>query len=424
MSERYLFADKAKIHVRAGNGGNGAVSFRREKFVPRGGPDGGNGAPGGDVVLVADPLVHSLVDFLHRVHLTARNGGHGEGGNRTGRHGSSLEVKVPVGTVVREADSGRVLADLDEPGATFLAARGGKGGRGNAAFTTATHQAPRFAEKGDSGQERWLLLELKLLADVGLVGLPNAGKSTLLAALTAATPKIADYPFTTLLPNLGVARWNEQPPFVVADLPGLIAGAHLGAGRGIEFLRHIERTRVVAHVLDAAGEDPLAAFTMVNDEMAMYREDFRELPQLVVLNKLDLPAAQEAAPALHRELEARGYPVLQVSGLTGAGLPNLLELLSHRVQADRAARPRVRVLVEGEEPEPRLLVEKVGEHAYRVSGTGVERLIARTNLDSEQAVSRLQRSFERMEVVSRLRALGAREGDKVLIGTQEFDFIE
>ena len=424
MGEQSIFADKAKIRVKAGNGGNGAVSFRREKYVPRGGPDGGTGGHGGDVLFVADPRVATLADFIHQVHWTARNGGHGQGSNRTGKKGGSLTIRVPVGTVVYDAETGQAVADLDEAGKEFIAARGGKGGRGNAAFATSVQQAPRFAEKGDPGEERWLVLELKLLADVGLIGLPNAGKSTLLSALTAARPKIADYPFTTLHPNLGMAQWDDEPPFIIADLPGLIAGAHLGAGRGVEFLRHTERTRVVAHVLDAADADPLTAFAIVNEEMAAYQERLRNLPQVVVLNKMDLPAAAERAPALQRELESRGYPVFPVSALTGEGLPPLLETLSRRVQEDRATRPRVSVEVAAGWREEPLRVEKISEHTFRVRGTGVERMVARTDLESSEALARLQGSFTRMGVTGRLRALGAREGDRVLIGDREFDYLE
>jgi len=424
VSERTLFADKAKIQVKAGNGGNGAVSFRREKFVPRGGPDGGNGAPGGHVLLVADPHLSSLVDFLSHVHWLAGNGGHGGGANRTGKKGASLVIRVPVGTVVREAESGQALADLDEAQASFRAARGGKGGRGNASFATSVSQAPRFAEKGDPGEERWLVLELKLLADVGLIGPPNAGKSTLLAALTAAQPKIADYPFTTLDPNLGVARWDDQAPFVIADLPGLVEGAHLGAGRGIEFLRHVERTRMLAHVLDAAGEDPLAAFAVVNEELGRYQERLNQVPQLVVLNKLDLPQAREQEPALRQALEGRGYPAFAVSALTRAGLEPLLEALSAGVQQERAARPKVSTEIAPPQRVEPLRVQKVGEGTYRVFGRGVERLVGRTDLSSDQAIARLQRSFERMGVTGRLRQLGAQAGDKVLIGPHEFDYLE
>ncbi len=425
MSERgSIFADKARIHVTAGSGGNGAVSFRREKYVPHGGPDGGNGGPGGDVVFVADPRVHSLADFINQVHWRAKNGGHGSSKDKSGKKAPNLTVKVPVGTVVWDVESGDALADLDEPGATYTAARGGKGGRGNAAFATSVQQTPRFAEKGDAGEERWLLLELKLLADVGLIGLPNAGKSTLLAAMTAATPKIGDYPFTTLTPNLGVARWDDERPFVVADLPGLIEGASAGAGRGTEFLRHIERTRVVAHVIDAAQEDPLTAFDIVNRELVEYREAFAELPQVVVLNKLDLPAAVEQAPGLRAALVGRGYPVFATSGLTGEGIEPLLEELSRRVTADRATRPKVSIPVVTGRREEAMHVAKVDEHTFRVTGRGVERMVARTDLDSDQAVARIQGSFERMGVVGQLRALGAQPGDKVLIGPYEFDYTE
>ena len=319
------FVDQAKIHVQAGAGGHGCVSFRREKYVPRGGPDGGDGGDGGDVILVADPQLHTLYDFYHQVHFRAENGRPGMGKKMKGRDGEDLLLKVPVGTVVKDAETGEILGDLVEPGQTLVVARGGKGGRGNARFATPTRQAPKFAEPGKPGEERWLILELKLIADVGLVGLPNAGKSTLLSRISAARPKIADYPFTTLQPNLGIVSLSDHRRFVVADLPGLIEGAHRGVGLGLEFLRHVERTRVLLQVIDASGEDPLQDFEIVERELAHYHPELPRKPRAVALNKIDVVPDRKSLEKLKEELEPKGHPVYLISAATGEGLPELLE---------------------------------------------------------------------------------------------------
>ena len=282
-----LFYDEVKIHVEGGTGGDGCVSFRREKYVPLGGPNGGNGGPGGNVHLEADRHLNTLISFQGRRHFKAERGGHGQGKNRQGAKGKDITLPVPPGTVVRDAESGELLADLKRPGERALAARGGRGGLGNAAFTSPTNQAPRIADRGEEGQARLLLLELKLLADVGIVGCPNAGKSTLLAAVSAARPKIADYPFTTLVPNLGVVTVDDRD-FVMVDIPGLIEGAHAGAGLGPDFLRHIERTRVLIHLLDGASSDPLGDLDGINEELRLFNPRLATKPQLVVLSKMDL----------------------------------------------------------------------------------------------------------------------------------------
>ncbi len=319
------FVDQVKIHVKAGDGGHGCVSFRREKYVPRGGPDGGDGGRGGDVILVADPQLHTLYDFYHRVHFRAENGRPGMGKKMTGRDGEDLILRVPVGTVVRDAETGEVLGDLVRPGQRLIVARGGKGGRGNARFATPTNQAPRYAEPGRPGEERWLILELKLIADVGLVGLPNAGKSTLLSRISAARPKIADYPFTTLQPNLGVVALSDERTFVVADLPGLIEGAHRGVGLGLDFLRHVERTRVLLQVIDASSEDPLRDFEIIEKEMAHYQPELLKKPRAVALNKIDLIPDRNLLRPVKETLERKGHPVYLISAATGEGLRDLLE---------------------------------------------------------------------------------------------------
>ncbi len=334
-SARGMFVDRARIAVRAGHGGAGCVSFRREKYVPRGGPDGGDGGDGGDVWVEADRRLRTLMDFRYRREFRAGDGAPGEGGNRTGARGEDVVVRVPVGTVLRDGETGEVLADLVRPGERVLVARGGRGGKGNSRFKGPTRQAPRFAEPGRPGEERWLDLELKLLADVGLIGFPNAGKSTLLARLTRARPRVGPYPFTTLSPNLGVVRLDEGG-FVVADIPGLIEGAHRGAGLGHEFLRHVERTRLLLHVLDAAGSegrDPLDDFRTVNRELSLHNPLLAEKPQVVVLNKMDLPEAREARDRLEKELSSLGLPVVAVSAATGEGVDRLLRVVAERLAA-------------------------------------------------------------------------------------------
>lgn len=321
-----MFIDQAIIYTKSGDGGNGCVSFRREKFVPKGGPDGGDGGDGGDVVLVADDGLSTLLDFNYRRHYRAQRGGHGEGSKRHGRRGGSLIVPVPVGTIVKDAETGEVMADLVQHGQRVVVARGGRGGRGNARFATAARRAPRQAEPGVPGEERRLRLELKLLADVGLVGLPNAGKSTLLSHVSAARPKIADYPFTTTEPYLGVVALPEGSSFVLADIPGLIEGAHRGTGLGHEFLRHIARTRVLIHVIDVAApdRDPLADLEVVNGELWQYDSALRDRPMLVALNKIDQLDTHRRVEEIAAAVTARGYPAFPISALSGEGVGTLL----------------------------------------------------------------------------------------------------
>jgi len=326
-----MFIDEALIHVKAGDGGPGCVSFRRERFVPRGGPNGGDGGHGGDVALVADPAVDTLYELTFRRHIAARNGRPGQGKNKTGASARPVEVKVPVGTLVYDADTGLLLRDLSRPGQRVVVAAGGRGGHGNRHFATATNQAPREAEPGEPGQERNLRLELKLLADVGLVGLPNAGKSTLISRVSNARPKIANYPFTTRYPCLGIADVGGYRRLVIADIPGLIEGAHDGHGLGIEFLRHIERTRLLLHVLDAAATDgtpPLDAYRMLRGELASYGRALARRPHIVAANKIDLPEGRQAVDHLRAKLPVE---VLPISAATGEGVPALLAALARAV---------------------------------------------------------------------------------------------
>ncbi len=330
------FVDEVRIHVKAGDGGNGCVSFRRERFVPKGGPDGGDGGKGGDVILQADSQLSTLLDQTYPQQFRAKKGAHGKGKNQTGRSGEDLIIRVPAGTLVLNDQSGEVWQDLLFDGQRFVAAEGGRGGRGNARFATATRQAPRLAEKGEKGQEHWLRLELKLLADVGLVGYPNVGKSTLLSKISSATPKIADYPFTTLVPNLGVVIREEHRPFVVADIPGLIEGASQGAGLGLTFLRHIERTRLLIHLLDISeglSRNAVNDFLALNHELNTYHASLKEKVQMVALNKMDVPSVRERAKEVESQFEKIGHRLYLISGRTGEGVDELMETVSQRLES-------------------------------------------------------------------------------------------
>ena len=323
-----------KIFVQAGDGGNGCISFRREKYVPHGGPNGGDGGNGGDVILKADGQLSTLLDFRYHQEYHAKRGQHGKGKNQVGRSASDLVLPVPHGTVVRDADTEDILKDLTREGEIFVAAKGGMGGRGNARLATSTHQAPRHAEPGQPGESRWVRLELKLMADVGIIGYPNVGKSTLISKISAVRPKIADYPFTTLTPNLGVVSWRDQRPFVVADIPGIIEGAHQGAGLGLQFLRHVQRTSLLLHVLDLSAlnsRDPLDDYRVLNRELALFDPDLARKPQLVALNKIDAPEAREKLPRVQAYFKKIKKPAYAISGLTGEGLPELLGALAGRL---------------------------------------------------------------------------------------------
>jgi GTP-binding protein len=330
-----MFVDEIDIFVKGGDGGAGCISFRREKYVPRGGPDGGDGGDGGSVWLEADPALTTLLDFHYQRHYQAERGQHGKGANRHGASGDSLVLRVPVGTVVSDRDTGEALADLTHAGQRVLAVGGSRGGRGNARFATSTNRAPRRADLGRPGDGRWLHLELKLLADVGVIGFPNAGKSTLVSRLSAAKPKVADYPFTTLVPALGIVRVDGERTFVIADLPGLIPGAAEGKGLGHQFLRHTERTRLLVHMLDLdpqTGRDPLDDLRVINEELRAYDAELAERPQIVAGNKTDLPEAAERWGAVERHCAERGIPAVAISAATGAGLPALLHRIAERME--------------------------------------------------------------------------------------------
>lgn len=424
MRDESPFFDEAKIFVQAGNGGNGCVSFRREKYVPHGGPDGGHGGNGGNVILVVNPRLNTLLSFRKQVHFKAPRGAHGQGNHKQGKSAADLLIPVPPGTVVRDADTGALIADLVNASDRVVVARGGRGGRGNSAFASSTHQAPRWAEKGEPGQAHWITLELKLLADVGIIGLPNAGKSTLLASITAARPKIADYPFTTLIPHLGVAIVDDHE-IVLADMPGLIEGAHAGTGLGDKFLRHIERTHVLIHLLDGALDDPLAAFDTINYELAQYDPRLAK-PQIVALNKIDLPDARARWPRVEEALARRKINAHAISAATGEGVRDLLRAAAGRLSEI----PREAPTVEEELPVIRPVQDESAfdisceGKAFRVRGEKVERVIAMTNFDQEEAVLRLHRVFKAMGVTAALEQAGIRAGDRVRIGDVELEWRE
>ncbi len=424
MSEQ-RFLDEARIYVKAGDGGNGIVAFRREKYVPRGGPAGGNGGRGGDVYLRVDPQMNTLFKFQGGIHFRAERGEHGSGMNQHGRGSEDLFVGVPPGTIVRDADTGELLGDLTQPEETLLVAHGGRGGRGNASFKSSANQAPRISEKGQEGQERWLQLELKLIADVGLVGLPNAGKSTLLSVFSAARPKIADYPFTTLTPNLGVVEVGDAPPFVVADIPGLIEGAHEGKGLGDQFLRHVERTKLLVHLVDGSAVAPLEDFETINEELVSFDERLATRPQVVVITKMDLPDAQEQAAELRAALEARGHEVMEISAVTQENV----RTLKYRIAQLLTELPEPEPLVEEAriyrplEAPGQFMVEQEDDETWVVSGQEIERIISMLNWEQEESIQRLQRQFRAMGVTDALQRAGIQVGDTVRVGEAEFEWL-
>lgn len=417
------FIDQVKIFVRGGRGGNGAASFRREKYVPRGGPDGGNGGDGGNVILVASPQKNTLIHLSYRPHLRAEGGGHGQGSNKNGSRGRSLEVEVPVGTVIKD-ENGVLLGDLFKSGVKAVVARGGRGGRGNNCFATSRYRAPSFAEKGEPGEERTLLLELKLLADIGLVGFPNAGKSTFLSHVSAARPKIASYPFTTLTPQLGVVYLGEGRSFVVADLPGIIEGAHRGAGLGHRFLKHIERSRILLYILDMAAtekRDPFRDYLQLKEELANYHEELASKPVIIAANKMDLPGAVENMQRFREKVP--GEELFPISGVTGEGITNLLEALYRRLQEERPDLEEDNVDTEifylPPLPEVGLSVRRDGE-IFLVQGDQVEKAVSRADLHNEEGLHRFQELIRRLGVENELLKAGIREGDTVKIGELEF----
>jgi GTP-binding protein len=425
---RAMFLDRVKIWVRAGDGGDGAATFRQEAHVPRGGPDGGDGGRGGSVYLHVDAGQTTLRDFNHRHHFRATPGGRGTRARRHGKAGDDLTLDVPPGTAVYDDETGELVADLVAVGQTAMLARGGRGGLGNTHFKTATHQAPKHAQKGEPGSEGWLRLELRLIADIGLVGLPNAGKSTILAAVTAATPKIADYPFTTLEPNLGVMDLGEEDERrpTIADVPGLIEGASSGAGLGHAFLRHVERTRILVHVIDGSSRDPAWDYDVIREELRAHDPALLDKPMLVAFNKVDLPVAAEGWPAFRRARKAEGIDALAISATMGDGLAEFRD----RIAAILPDAPEL-----AEPPEPAGVVvhriEEMGDGfgveldtdgVFRVRGKRIERVAAQTNFDVEESAERFQRELARLGIDTELRRAGIAAGDTVRIGRTELEW--
>jgi GTP-binding protein len=420
-----MFLDEAKIQVKSGDGGNGIVAFRREKYVPHGGPAGGDGGKGGDIYLEVSTHLNTLLPFQYQRHFKAEGGRSGGNFNKTGKSGEDLVIEVPPGTIARDDETGAVIADLTQVGQRVMVARGGRGGRGNARFATSTNQAPRMAEKGEPGEARTLRLELRLIADVGIVGVPNAGKSTLLSVISAAKPKIADYPFTTLQPNLGVVELDHRT-FVAADIPGLIEGAHAGAGLGHAFLRHVQRTRVLVHMIDGSSTDPLADFNQINAELALFDEKLSEKPQVVVYNKMDLPHAAERWDEVRETIEARGYEIMSISAVAQTRVRELVGRVFQILDElpEPAPTPAEEMAVYSIEEEDPLAfdIERLDAHEWRVSGERIERAAAMTYWEYQESIVRFQRILETLGIYQALIDQGVQQGDVVHIGDAELEW--
>ncbi len=425
-----MFVDESQINVKGGDGGGGCKSFRREAHVPKGGPDGGNGGRGGDVILVADPSVSSLIDYKFKRHFKAESGTHGKGAQRHGADGEDLLLPVPLGTIARVAGTGEMLADLTRPGDRAVVAHGGHGGRGNTQFVTPTRRAPAFAELGEPSSDMWITLEMKLMADAALVGFPSVGKSSLIARISAAKPKIADYPFTTLVPNLGVVKAGEHS-FVVADVPGLIEGASEGKGLGHAFLRHIERSALIVHVVDLTGgheqRDVIEDLQVISRELQLHAEELASRPAIVVGNKIDMPGSEEASERLASHCEEAGLIYFAVSSVTGQGIePMILRLgqMVHDLRVEAASEDEgyEQVYVHTAKRARPFNVERTGGNSYEITGRGVERLVIMTELDNEEALAHLQRRLMRSGIEKALIEAGAVEGDEIEIAGITFEF--
>jgi GTP-binding protein len=428
MAGDIMFIDTAKIYIKSGNGGNGVISFRREKYVAYGGPDGGDGGKGGDIIFIADPNMSTLMDFKYRRKYIADNGENGQGNNKYGRNAENLYIKLPIGTSIINDETGEIIADLVKSGQKAIVLRGGKGGRGNAKFATSTMKTPRFAESGEEGKELWVRLELKLLADVGLVGFPNAGKSTLLAACTRAKPKIANYPFTTLTPNLGVVE-HKGKSFVMADIPGLIEGAHRGEGLGYDFLRHIERTKLILHIVDISGADgnnPVSNFEKINNELALYSEKLTKIPQIVVANKIDIEGAQENCKIFTEALSLKGLEVFKISAVTGEGIEPLLDKVIELLdRMKEEINPDVEDVIIYEIPkEAETLDIEVKNGTYYLSGAKIDRLLKRVNLQDENSLRYFEKNLRKSGIIDELKKLGLKNGDVINIRNFEFEFYD
>ncbi|AFQ58637.1 MULTISPECIES: GTPase ObgE [Bacillaceae] len=428
-----MFVDQVKVYVKGGDGGNGMVAFRREKYVPKGGPAGGDGGKGGDVVFEVDEGLRTLMDFRYKKHFKAIRGEHGMSKNQHGRNADDMVIKVPPGTVVTDDDTKQVIADLTEHGQRAVIARGGRGGRGNSRFATPANPAPQLSENGEPGKERYIVLELKVLADVGLVGFPSVGKSTLLSVVSSAKPKIADYHFTTLVPNLGMVETDDGRSFVMADLPGLIEGAHQGVGLGHQFLRHIERTRVIVHVIDMSGlegRDPYDDYLTINQELSEYNLRLTERPQIIVANKMDMPEAAENLEAFKEKL-TDDYPVFPISAVTREGLRELLFEVANQLENtpefplyDEEELTQNRVMYTMENEEVPFNITRDPDGVFVLSGDSLERLFKMTDFSRDESVKRFARQMRGMGVDEALRERGAKDGDIIRLLEFEFEFID
>ncbi len=421
-----MFIDRARVFVSAGDGGDGMSSFRREKYVPNGGPSGGDGGKGADVILKADKNINTLVDFRYKRQFKAPAGENGQSGNKYGRGAEPMIIPVPLGTVVKEEATGKVFCDLTQDGQTFTIAKGGRGGRGNAHFHSSANRAPTFAEKGEPGEEHWLQLELKVLADVGLLGYPSVGKSSILRKVSAAQPEVAAYHFTTLTPVLGVVSLPGERSFVMADIPGLIEGASEGVGLGHNFLRHVERTNILIHVLDVSGmegRDPKEDFDAINKELKKYSEKLSRKMQVVALNKIDLVQDEETIPNVRKYFEDKGYEVYCINALSGEGLPELMERAYYWVENYEPDPESTDDTVMYEaKPDVEFVITRGDDAAFYIKGDRIERLVAMTNLDDDQSLRRFQQIWRYMELDKKLREKGCKDGDEVVIGDQTFTF--
>ena len=424
-----MFTDYVKIIAKAGNGGNGAISFRREKYVAAGGPDGGDGGKGGDIYFEVDPDSNTLIDFRYNKKFKAENGKNGEGAHRYGKSGEDLYIKVPIGTIVRDANTNQVLADLSNPGQKELILAGGRGGKGNSHFATSTRQAPRFAQDGEKGEERELILELKLLADVGLIGFPNVGKSTFLSMTTSATPKIADYHFTTLEPNLGVVKTEYGDSFVIADIPGIIEGASEGTGLGLQFLRHIERTRLLLHVIDVSGSEgrnPVEDFYTINKELKQYSEKLSKRKQIIVANKIDAMQDEKLYKELEKVAKDNKIEIFKISAATGEGIAELLKHVSSTLKT----LPKENLIedldysgkkVYSLKDEEEYTIEKE-DGKFVIKGEAVEKIMRRVNISDNESLYYFQKSLDNLGVNDKLKKMGIKEGDIVKIADYELEW--
>ena len=422
-----MFTDYAKIIVKSGNGGNGAVSFRREKYVAAGGPDGGDGGKGGDIYFEVDPDSNTLIDFRYKKKFKAEDGKNGEGGHRYGKSGEDLVVKVPLGTIIKDAETNRVLADLSEKGQKELIVLGGRGGKGNSHFATSTRQAPRFSQDGEKGEEKELILELKLLADVGLVGFPNVGKSTFLSVTTSATPKIADYHFTTLKPNLGVVKSDFGDSFVIADIPGIIEGASEGTGLGLQFLRHIERTRLLLHVIDVSGSEgrnPVNDFKIINEELKKYSEKLSKRKQIIVANKIDSMQDESLYIELEKFAKKNKMEIYKISAVTGEGIKELLqrvsEVLKELPKENLVEVEDIRKVYELKDEPEFTITRKDG--IFIVDGPAVQKVMRRVNIEDNESLHYFHKCLEELGVNAKLREAGVKDGDTVKVVDWELEW--